>query len=119
VESQTCVSCGKHAPETETNYTLISAQFGWRLTRFKGPDGAIVLEWRCPACWREYKRARTTPAAPQVSGAGANVPSPASHSSWPPPPDASGSGSAPATSGVPTPGLPASGPPRTTRRTSR
>jgi hypothetical protein len=46
------------SPETETNYTLISAQFGWRLARSKSSDGEIVVEWRCPACWREYKLAR-------------------------------------------------------------
>jgi hypothetical protein len=58
-DRQTCVGCGKQSPETETNYTLISAQFGWRLTRYKSPDGGLVVEWRCPTCWREYKRART------------------------------------------------------------
>jgi hypothetical protein len=52
------VTCGKQAPETETNYTLISAQFGWRLTRYKRADGTLVLEWRCPNCWREFKRSR-------------------------------------------------------------
>ncbi len=59
-DRQTCVGCGKKSPETETNYTLISAQFGWRLTRYKSPDGALIVEWRCPTCWRDYKRARTT-----------------------------------------------------------
>jgi DNA-directed RNA polymerase subunit RPC12/RpoP len=120
VDSQTCVTCGKRAPETETNYTLISAQFGWRLTRFKGPDGSLVLEWRCPTCWREFKRLRTT-GGPQVS-AGA----PANHSSWPPPPNGSASASAtpPTASGTPptvsgVPGVPVSGPPRTSRRSSR
>jgi DNA-directed RNA polymerase subunit RPC12/RpoP len=57
-DSQTCVTCGKQAPETETNYTLISAQFGWRLTRYKRADGTLVLEWRCPNCWKEFKRSR-------------------------------------------------------------
>ncbi|HEX3344685.1 MAG TPA: hypothetical protein VHS09_08945 [Polyangiaceae bacterium] len=60
-DRQTCVGCGKKSPETETNYTLISAQFGWRLTRYKSADGALIVEWRCPTCWRDYKRARTTP----------------------------------------------------------
>jgi hypothetical protein len=60
-DRQTCVGCGKTSPETETNYTLISAQFGWRLTRYKSPDGALIVEWRCPTCWRDYKRARSTP----------------------------------------------------------
>lgn len=51
----TCVGCGKESPETETNYTLISAQFGWRLARRPGPDGTLMAEWRCPSCWREFK----------------------------------------------------------------
>jgi len=111
VDSQTCVTCGKRAPDTETNYTLISAQFGWRLTRYKGPDGSLVLEWRCPACWREYKRARAS--GPQL-GASTPAPGARSASSWPPPPDGASSDAPPTVSGVP-----ASGPPRTTRRTSR
>jgi hypothetical protein len=57
-DRQTCIGCGKKSPETETNYTLISAQFGWRLTRYRNADGTIVIEWRCPTCWREYKKAK-------------------------------------------------------------
>ena len=57
-DRQTCVGCGKKSPETETNYTLISAQFGWRLTRYKSNEGTLVVEWRCPTCWRDYKRAK-------------------------------------------------------------
>jgi hypothetical protein len=57
-DRQTCIGCGKKSPETETNYTLISAQFGWRLTRYRNSDGTIVIEWRCPACWRDYKKAK-------------------------------------------------------------
>lgn len=64
-DRQTCIGCGKKSPETETNYTLISAQFGWRLTRYKDPaDGTIVIEWRCPTCWRDYKKAKGTDAVP-------------------------------------------------------
>jgi hypothetical protein len=116
VESQTCVTCGKHAPETETNYTLISAQFGWRLTRYKGADGSIVLEWRCPACWREYKRARTAPAGQQQGASGAPA---ASRSSWPPPPELAGSGPPAAAAATPASDTPGSNPPRASRRTSR
>jgi hypothetical protein len=58
VDRETCADCGKEAPQTETNYTLISAQFGWRLTRSKTPSGDLLVEWRCPSCWREYKRQR-------------------------------------------------------------
>jgi len=69
-DSQTCVTCGKQAPETETNYTLISAQFGWRLTRYKRADGTLVLEWRCPTCWREFKRSRNGAASPSPGAPG-------------------------------------------------
>jgi hypothetical protein len=72
-DRQTCVGCGKKSPETETNYTLISAQFGWRLTRYTGPDGALVVQWRCPNCWRDFKRARPGAGA---TGAGGVSPSP-------------------------------------------
>ena len=60
---QNCVGCGKSAPETDTNYTLISAQFGWRLSRVKLGDGSTRLEWRCPTCWRDHKRSREGAAA--------------------------------------------------------
>lgn len=63
-DRQTCIGCGKKSPETETNYTLISAQFGWRLTRYKDTDGSVVIEWRCPTCWREYKKAKGADAIP-------------------------------------------------------
>src|SRR5581483_3512091 len=65
------------SPETETNYTLISAQFGWRLTRYQGPDGSLVVEWRCPSCWRDFKRART----------GSNAGSPGAGGTPSPPPE--------------------------------
>ena len=54
-ERQTCVGCHLLSPETETNYTLISAQFGWRLARKPTADGTMSIEWRCPACWRTYR----------------------------------------------------------------
>lgn len=63
-ESHTCISCGKKSPATNTDYTLISAQFGWRLLRARLPDGGIEMEWRCPECWREYKKARDAARAP-------------------------------------------------------
>lgn len=53
---ETCIDCNKQSPETETDYTLIGAQFGWRLTRAPATDGSLHLEWRCPTCWIEYKR---------------------------------------------------------------
>jgi hypothetical protein len=50
-----CVVCGASAPETNTDQTLISATFGWRLTRQALPDGSRALEWRCPSCWKRQK----------------------------------------------------------------
>jgi hypothetical protein len=55
-----CSGCGAHAPETNTNYTLISSS-GWRLTRSK--EGGVA-QWRCPACWRKYKEANATSGEP-------------------------------------------------------
>src|SRR5258708_4333201 len=53
-----CIDCGASAPETNTNYTLISSTFGWRLTRRLLTDGTRAVEWRCPACWRAHQNAR-------------------------------------------------------------
>ena len=58
-DRQNCIDCGKLSPETDTNYTLISSQFGWRLTRQRLPDGTFAVEWRCPDCWREHKKHKT------------------------------------------------------------
>ncbi|MGH7437976.1 MAG: hypothetical protein ACRENE_20030 [Polyangiaceae bacterium] len=55
---ETCIACHELSPETETDYTLIGAKFGWRLTRAKAADGSLLLAWRCPSCWNEYKRAQ-------------------------------------------------------------
>jgi hypothetical protein len=40
---------------TETNYTLISQQYGWRLTRRTTAAGRKVAEWRCPDCFAKYR----------------------------------------------------------------
>jgi hypothetical protein len=104
VERQTCADCGKDSPETETNYTLISAQFGWRLTRAYTDDG-LVIEWRCPECWREHKLKRGT-----VTGGGTE-----DRRSVPPPPgNARASTPPPRAAPVPKIGSPAEKPP--TRR---
>lgn len=50
-----CVNCQAKAPETNTTHTLISASFGWRLTRRQLKDASYVAEWRCPTCWRKHK----------------------------------------------------------------
>jgi hypothetical protein len=54
-----CVDCGVLSPETETNYTLISARYGWRLTRKVDPSGRTQMEWRCPRCWEIFRRVQT------------------------------------------------------------
>lgn len=68
VECQTCVDCGSKSPETDTNYTLISAQHGWRLHRGRTPDGQLVMEWRCPTCWRKFKDANGMPDSSRTAG---------------------------------------------------
>lgn len=62
-----CESCKALAPRTNTNFTLISSQHGWRLT-FEHENGRRVPIWRCPKCWQAYK-AKTS---------GASDPAPAS-----------------------------------------
>jgi hypothetical protein len=47
----TCVGCRTNAPDTDTTYTLMSAAFGWRLSKREG----YGVEWRCPACWKKFK----------------------------------------------------------------
>ena len=61
-ERPICVGCATLAPETTSNHTLISARFGWRLTRSKLPDGDWKFEWRCSKCWRQHKA--TMPPSP-------------------------------------------------------
>jgi hypothetical protein len=59
-----CVGCRARSPEVETEYTLISSRFGWRLTRRFDKDGRFAMEWRCPTCWQRYKSEKqlaTTP----------------------------------------------------------
>jgi hypothetical protein len=62
-----CVDCGAQAPDTNTNFTLISSAFGWRLRKVEDR-----MEWRCPACWRAHKlgAAPTGTLGPQTSSAG-------------------------------------------------
>lgn len=53
-----CLGCGARSPDVETEYTLISSRFGWRLSRRMARDGSAILEWRCPSCWAKYKAER-------------------------------------------------------------
>ena len=53
-----CVDCGRIPPKTNTSYTLISSEHGWRLTKRVDADGQKVMEWRCPTCFKNYKKMR-------------------------------------------------------------
>ena len=69
------MNCQAQSPETESEYTLISAQYGWRLARSKARDGTLLLEWRCPSCWAKYKAAQPgTGDAPPASHERATIP---------------------------------------------
>ena len=50
-----CNDCGTESPEIETDYTLISARYGWRVVRTRNAAGEFVIEWRCPTCWAKHK----------------------------------------------------------------
>jgi hypothetical protein len=59
-----CVGCRRTAPEVETDYTLISGRFGWRLSRRLARDGTLFMEWRCPDCWQRFKEERALAMTP-------------------------------------------------------
>jgi len=63
-----CIDCRVIAPKTDTNYTLISSKFGWRLSRRTDANGGLIVEWRCPTCWEKHKAAKS-------SSTGSNPPS--------------------------------------------
>jgi len=50
-----CADCGGESPETNTNYTLISQQHGWRLVLHSDASGRRFAEWRCPKCWTQHR----------------------------------------------------------------
>jgi hypothetical protein len=50
---KSCVVCGVKAPETETDYTLISRKHAWRLERQTDASGRFEMVWYCPECWRQ------------------------------------------------------------------
>ncbi len=55
-ERPRCQECGAESPQTNTNYTLISKQHGWRLALQDGADGRRVAHWRCPKCWERHRK---------------------------------------------------------------
>jgi hypothetical protein len=70
-----CIDCRAVAPKTDTNYTLISSKYGWRLSRRTDSAGSLIVEWRCPTCWDKHK-AQRAPASPASTGpAGSSPPS--------------------------------------------
>ena len=78
-----CSDCKAQAPATDTNYTLISSRYGWRLSRRASATGVLTVEWRCPRCWERFKKQRTgggevdsTTAAPLANREKPNAPSP-------------------------------------------
>jgi hypothetical protein len=50
-----CIDCGAESPQTNTNYTLISQQHGWRLAIEADISGRRVATWRCPKCWAQHR----------------------------------------------------------------
>ena len=58
MRTHSCVDCGTRVPPQDDESALISMKYGWRLTRKLGEDGASILEWRCPKCWKAYREAR-------------------------------------------------------------
>lgn len=69
IKQTTCVGCGAIAPEEDTRYTLIG--HGWRAARRDTPGGGVAIDWRCTACWREYKVVR------KLTSSGAFIAAPA------------------------------------------
>lgn len=52
-----CSDCNHLAPPTDTNFTLISSQHGWRLSFETDESGRRLSIWRCPRCWKAHKAA--------------------------------------------------------------
>jgi hypothetical protein len=86
-----CCDCKARSPETDTNYTLISSRYGWRLSRHVSSDGEFLVEWRCPRCWERYKSRKTAAGetvGPPSSMKMESVPPPASDPARAAPPSA-------------------------------
>ena len=62
--SRECIDCRGQAPRVETDYTLISSRFGWRLSRRVDTNGNLFVEWRCPKCWARHKQEQTIATPP-------------------------------------------------------
>lgn len=55
-----CHICRVKAPESTTNYTLISTRHAWRMILERLPDGRREPIWFCPKCWQK-RRALSKP----------------------------------------------------------
>jgi hypothetical protein len=73
MDPHTCVDCKKPAPETDTQYTLIGSKL-WRVLRRRTADGGWALDWRCPECWRAYKKAHPDTKSGQMPAVPAQEP---------------------------------------------
>ena len=83
LERHTCTDCGRRSPPTETAYTLISKEFGWRLTRQVDANGAFVMmKWRCPSCWSRHKERRAAARTPHTPRSGQELSASGEHSRW-------------------------------------
>jgi hypothetical protein len=59
-KTEVCIKCGKKSPKTDTDYTLISQRYGWRLSREKRA-GVYEVQWYCPSCWATRKASASQP----------------------------------------------------------
>ena len=50
-----CMVCGAESPPTNTAYTLIGTQHGWRVLMKKDAAGRRIPEWCCARCWTAHK----------------------------------------------------------------
>ena len=67
-----CADCRAEPPITDTEYTLISSQHGWRCTKVVNEQGHPMIVWRCPKCWARH-RGRDPSATRRSEGCAANT----------------------------------------------
>jgi len=67
-EVRCCVACGTEAPDEAGELTLISARYGWRLSRRRDASGSVAFEWRCPACAERVRSERRSPVTAEDVG---------------------------------------------------
>jgi hypothetical protein len=67
LQSEACATCGKKPPPVDTNYTLFSSKFGWRLSKHRNAAGVVHIDWLCPECWKAHKSGTVRAAAPSAT----------------------------------------------------